>query len=188
MEESKIFKVNVYTIYNPKKPDENVIGTVEASYVSDGNGGYLKDQNGNLYVAPVGYSPYEAYIYGAKNPFNLLDYRTGGPRDLQRSFQGKSFGGFVPAFTSIASFDVCIAYAGAIGVTKNACLMGGGIINLRNSWDNNKIDTSGEYGNNPKNVPNIRSGYDWARQNMFSFGDMVALDFIKMKYTQYILL
>lgn len=38
----EIFEVNVYTKYNPKDPKQNIIGTVKASYVSDGAGGYLQ--------------------------------------------------------------------------------------------------------------------------------------------------
>ncbi|HGG8408687.1 TPA: hypothetical protein ACJJPW_002141, partial [Neisseria meningitidis] len=166
----EIFEVNVYTKYNPKDPKQNIIGTVKASYVSDGAGGYLKDKNGNPYIAPVGYNPHEAWAYGAENPLNLLNYGTGKEKDLQRSFHGKSYGGFVPAFQPIASFDVGVACAGAIGVSKDICIAGGGAVNLRNSLSNSNINTEGKYYNNPPNVPNIENGYDWGK-NLGTFND-----------------
>lgn len=40
----EVFEVNVYKPpFNPQRPDKNIIGTVKASYVPDGQGGYLTD-------------------------------------------------------------------------------------------------------------------------------------------------
>ena len=40
----EVFEVNVYKPpFNPQRPDKNIIGTVRASYVPDGQGGYLTD-------------------------------------------------------------------------------------------------------------------------------------------------
>ena len=39
---------------------------------SDGKGGYLKDANGNPYLAPVGYNPYKSWEDGLDNPTALF--------------------------------------------------------------------------------------------------------------------
>ena len=172
----EVFEVNVYKPpFNPQRPDKNIIGTVKASYVPDGQGGYLTDKDGKRYLAPVGYDPRESFIYGANGHKNLLDWGTGKPRDLQRSFHGKSYGSFVPAFTPIASFDVGVACAGAAGVFEWNCKFGGGLVNLKNRFidKNPNINIWGAWFNNPKNVPNIERGYDWGKDNMEGFGDML---------------
>lgn len=169
----KVIKVNVYTKFNPQNPNEGVIGQVDASYVSDGKGGYLKDANGNPYLAPVGYSPYKSWEEGLNNPMSLLEYRTDGPKDLQRNFNGVSFGGFVPAFTPIASFDVGVACSGAVGISADVCIMGGGAVNLKNRISNSNINIDGQYFNNPKNVPNIKQGYQWGEETFPSVSDFL---------------
>ena len=104
---------------------------------------------------------------------HYLEYRTGGSKDLQRNFNGVSFGGFVPAFTPIASFDVGVACSGAIGVSADMCIMGGGAVNLKNRFGNLNINIEGQYFNNPRNVPNIKQGYKWGEETFPGVSDFL---------------
>jgi hypothetical protein len=75
-------------------------------------------------------------------------------------FNGQSFGGFVHAFTPIASFDFSLA-ARAAGLTLNEVLESGGLFNWANGLLNPKVNTSGIDYNNPNNPPNYQIGSNY---------------------------
>lgn len=143
---------------------------MDAEYLKDKNGKFINDpKTGKPYVVPVGYSPYDTINKVQDSEIiakELFDYATNRPNDLQRSFNGISHGGFVPAFTPIASFDVGVACA-SITSTATVCKIGGGLVNLKNRISNPKVNIDGDFFNNPKNPPNINKGYDWAQQKSF---------------------
>lgn len=102
---------------------------------------------------------------------NLYQYKTSGDFDLQRNFNGKKFGGFVKDYTPIASFDFGLAVS-AGGLDETTGEISGGAVNLKNAiitslekWathSTTKIpDTSGDFFNNPANIPNIEKGYSF---------------------------
>ncbi|MDD5273653.1 MAG: hypothetical protein PHU14_13150, partial [Methylovulum sp.] len=81
------------------------VGQVESTYLTDANGNFIKDPaTGEYYIVPVGYDPQDTIRrfsektkvkgFDITDPMDdsLYGYRTDGPLDLQRNFNGKSFG------------------------------------------------------------------------------------------------
>ncbi len=124
---------------------------------------------------PVGYNPQDTIDrfvkFDQKNSVfqNLYQYKTSGDFNLQRGLNGEKFGGFVEDYRAIASVDFGLALsAGGLSVTTGE--IGGGAVNLKNAIQTSlakvaKItkaeipDTSGDFFNNPANIPNIEKGY-----------------------------
>lgn len=174
--ENNIFKVNVY---DKSTLPKTLVGTTDATIWTD-------PVSKTEYTVPFGYDPKNTDKFRAvqnrvdeftqagdmksarhaalqgmfQNIGGLIDYKTGDVNDLQRGFNGQNFGGFVEEFTPIASFDVGVA-CGAAGYTADICKAGGGAVNLKNRINNTRVDISGEFFNNPKNVPNIEAGVSY---------------------------
>jgi len=82
------------------------------------------------------------------------NFRQGGPRELQRTYNGQSNGPFAEAFTRAASYALGLTGAAA-GYSQEDLMKGGGLYNL---WKNLKT-ADRDTGNNPKNVPFIAQGF-----------------------------
>ncbi|QKL59169.1 hypothetical protein HI814_21145 (plasmid) [Ralstonia solanacearum] len=99
------------------------------------------------------------------------NYHTGGPYDLQRGFDGQSFGGFVPAFTPLASYDFGLAVTASGGNFIIGAEVAGGLQNAWNSLFNEKVDASGDFLNNPRNVANEIRGFQDYTNGSYANGD-----------------
>ena len=90
------------------------------------------------------------------NISNLYDsYQAGGMHDLQRTApDGTSYGGFVPDFRNIASFDFGLA-ASTVGLAPTEILAAGGLYNWKQSLTNPNVKTEGMWWNNTPNDENI---------------------------------
>jgi hypothetical protein len=158
---SEIFKVPVYGFNNGKKIQ---IDSVEAQNLIVQGQPIIDPTTNAPYVVPLGYN-LEKTIMDFKNQLadKLLAYKTGGAADLQRNFNGKNFGGFVPAFTLIASFDFGIACR-ATNTAITTCEAAGGMLNLINRATNSKINTTGFLLNNPSNVIHMENANNYYNQ------------------------
>jgi len=80
----------------------------------------------------------------------------------QQSYNGN----FIGDFTPIASFDIGLAGASA-GLSRDAIVYWSGKFNQYSARTTTgaSVDTSGEQGNNPKNVPNIEAGIQYYRNH-----------------------
>jgi hypothetical protein len=170
-------------VYDPNT--KLVIGRVPATT-------WIDPTSGASYIVPLGYDPQKTVNYfstlqrsiaselisnssAVVGPLytatvaiaNFLNYYPGFQFDLQRGFNDVSYGGFVPAFTPIASFDFGLATS-SFGLPLSATELGGGIVNLIQASTNPNIDTTGTLWNNPVNVPNIENGYNYRPALVFS--------------------
>jgi len=158
-----------------------VVGTVNSKYLTDENGNsVINKATGSPYIVPLNYDPYKTIehfrsISDTQAFFELLQYKTGGYRDIQKGFGGVDYGGFVSDYTPIASFDVGIA-GRASGVSVNITEAGGAAVNVKNVTIAGIVNIwrfiegvslvkipnyDGIYGNNINNVPNIETGADF---------------------------
>ncbi len=168
------FKSEVKATVNGKW---NVVGYVDSTYLKVDGEYIINPETGNPYIVPVGYNPQDTinrfvkFDQGNTVYQNLYQYKTSGDFDLQRNFNGEKFGGFVKDYTPIASFDFGLAVS-AGGLDETTGEIGGGAVNLKNAiitslekWathSTTKIpDTSGDFFNNPANIPNIEKGYSF---------------------------
>lgn len=153
----------------------DVIGHVDSTYLKVDGEYVINPSTGNPYAVPVGYNPQDTIDRFVKfdqkdSVFqNLYQYKTSGGFDLQRGINGEKFGGFVEDYRPIASFDFGLAVsAGGLSVTTGE--IGGGAVNLKNAIQTSlarelKItkaeipNASGDFFNNPANIPNIEKGY-----------------------------
>ena len=139
------------------------------------NGEYILSSDGNPYIAPYTFN-FEAFIAKYNSLASLpstegyMEYtsgvllnafRPGGIDDLQRSYEGGRDRSFAISFTASASFVYGVA-SSIMGVDIDTCIRAGGVVNWIQSKSPGAMNnTSGEYGNNPNNPPNIRSGYEF---------------------------
>jgi hypothetical protein len=87
-------------------------------------------------------------------------FQTGGPHDLQRTYNQITGGGydeFVEDFRPAASYHLGVVGRGA-GLTTPEIVTAAGLYNLRQRSGNPKIDTSGPMFNNPQNAVWIHEG------------------------------
>jgi hypothetical protein len=198
---SAIFKSDVYATVNGKW---QVVGQVDSTYLIDPNGNVMRDPStGKAYIVPVGYNPEDTINrfnnFDGLDVYNeLLEYKTGGNYDLQRSFNGHSFGGFVEDYTPIASFDVGLA-AAAGSVRLDTVEFGGGLVNEKNvlTTEGKNLLTEiediingtyhkpikipnddGLFWNNKNNPPNIENGFNYyAKDGIYSVLDALLKQF-----------
>src|SRR5947209_1218309 len=152
---------------------------VAAKYLKDAAGNnYIIDPVTNApYVVPTIYNPAETAAYFGNLFQQVLDkasatgelvgsqpiiypelynaFKTGGWGDLQRPFADKT--DVVSAFIPAASLNLGIG-AAAGGVSALEAVIGGGVWNLLQNWDDPKVEKGWEFGNNPANPPHIRDG------------------------------
>lgn len=118
--------------------------------------------------APAEYDPVASArnaivdTYNGRSSLSVMgDYKTNGPRDLQRSYNGvigRGYTGFVADFTAVASYD--FGFVGAsLGFDLDTLKIGAGVLNEKNALTNKNVDNSGEWGNNPRNIDNMTTGY-----------------------------
>ncbi|HEY3423252.1 MAG TPA: hypothetical protein VGL27_00540 [Negativicutes bacterium] len=148
------------------------------------NGDYVLNDKGSPYIVPYTFD-LEAFIARYKSlakdgpsptdksyrnyAYEVLrkDFWPGGISDLQRSDNGGVDGPFVISFTASASFVFGLA-SNNMGIDLDTALWAGGkvnqlqsVLNTLNPWGR-KVDTSGIYGNNINNPPNIITGFSYA--------------------------
>ncbi|WP_247537001.1 hypothetical protein [Ralstonia pseudosolanacearum] len=147
---------DMHTGYDPANPQNNIVGYVSATYMVDQWGGYVLDPSGQPYVVPVGYDPTQTISRAqTQSPIDVLpNYQTGFSYDLQRNFDGQSFGGFVPAFTPLASYDFGLSVTASGLNFLTFAEFFGGAQNAKNSLSNDKINIDGPFLNNPRNTNN----------------------------------
>jgi hypothetical protein len=156
---------------------------VEAKYLRDDNGNFIMDESAGIpYIVPADFDPHEIInTYSGlslTNPNNAFsddapaklmvqlyqDFHAAYPGsrfDIQRSYNGiraTRVGEFVPAFTSAASWVYGFATASS-GMTPDTTLVFSGLQNIKSSFGNPYVDTSGTYFNAPSNVPDILRGF-----------------------------
>ncbi|MGD7216563.1 calcium-binding protein [Ralstonia pseudosolanacearum] len=90
---------------------------------------------------------------------------------MQRGFDGQSFGGFVPAFTPLASYDFGLAVTASGGNFIIGAEVAGGLQNAWNSLFNEKVDAGGDFLNNPRNVANEIRGFQDYTNGSYANGD-----------------
>ena len=166
--------ITTANIVNPNTG--KVIGTVQATYWTDPVSGTTykvpvgydpqntinqfklsaaATQNMEQIYSTDGLSPEADLVGTVLNEISTLyqNYKARGSMDLQRTApDGTGYGGFVPDFTPIASFDYGVASAALLPASTNLAPSG-----LYNLYDGGK-DKSGTLWNNPINVPNIQNG------------------------------
>jgi len=169
-----IFKSEVWKTIDGKWTK---VGEVNSIYFKVDGEYVINPATEKPYIVPVGYNPQDTMDrfnnFDQENTVfqNLYEYKTSGDFDLQRSFNGTKFGGFVEDYRAIASFDFGLAVS-AGGLDETTGEIGGGAVNLKNAvitslenWatrNTTKIpDTSGDFFNNPANIPNIEKGYSF---------------------------
>ena len=160
------------------KKDGEVVGHVLAELWKDPVS--LKE-----YTVPVGYNPLDTVnkfsaVYQQQFSFFpevlpgatlselgfslaliAASYKAGGANELQRTaLDGTSYGGFVAAFTPIASFDYALA-ARTAGLDLLETLGAGGLYNWKQSLTNGNILLDGLLGNNALNTQNIENGSNY---------------------------
>jgi hypothetical protein len=153
---------------------------VAAKYLRDDFGNFIMQPGMNQpFIVPANFDVHEALnVFSSMHltPIDVLegngvaqvvlelynDFKTvpGGARfDIQRYYNGQHSNTFVPAFTPAANWLYGIS-AAAAGLDPNTALLASGASNVKNSWSNSNIDTSGYAGNPLLNVPNIVAGYN----------------------------
>lgn len=144
--------------------------TVRAKFLAY-KGEYGLGPGGNPYIVPYTFD-FEAFIKKYQSfaippstegyveyiaPILGNAFRQGGIDDLQRSYDGTHGRSQTPfmSFTAAASFVYGVA-SSIMGLDQDSCRWAGGKFNELVGGNNNK---SGEYSNNPNNIPNISQGY-----------------------------
>ena len=154
---------------------------VEAKTLVDAFGNdIINPRTGQAYIAPRDYDFKKAIEFGKSldpdtfensvvdptmqllsREFNMaFAFKAGGPQDLQRSYNGMVGGKgneFVEDFRDIASFHLGVVGLSA-GFSRADIVDAGGLYNRYSAFFNSNVDTSGESGNNPRNVVAIDAG------------------------------
>lgn len=113
--------------------------------------------NRSLYSSPFGSIVPTDMIFAGLDLVGAV--KRGGTWELQRTYNNVKGGGgdeFVAAFTPAASYIFAVI-GRAAGFSAEELLAGGGVYNLLSSFGNSKIDTEGNWWNNPNNVPMIKA-------------------------------
>lgn len=100
--------------------------------------------------------------------------KRGGSLELQRTYNGQQNQAFVAAFTSAASF--VLGYAGANSrIGGKVAIAGGGLYNRWSKLSNGKINTSGDWGNNPRNARSLELGASYGAADATTLGSSIRL-------------
>ena len=139
---------------------ETELFNVRAKTLVDQFGNDIVDSKGNKIWFPESFDPADAIGFGKSiaalpSPLRGLvmyyNFRQGGPRELQRTYNGQSDGPFAEAFTRAASYALGLTGAAA-SYSQEDLMKGGGL------WKNPKT-ADRDTGNNPRNVPFIAQGF-----------------------------
>lgn len=155
--------------------------TASSRYLFDANGIAVIDPTsatGKPYIIPADMN-FNQMVINLTDKYNtnigtapidsakiLYDFKTSGSNDLQRmGVNGQDYKGFVSDYTPAASLYFGAVSAG-LAVPNNIAEIGGGLLNLRNYFKDGVANPSGDYFNNPKNVPNIQNGLSYYQKNI----------------------
>ncbi len=95
------------------------------------------------------------------------EFSTGGPQDLQRTYNGTAGNTFVPAFTDVTAMNLGLA-AGAGKITGTEAVAGGGLLNLYKGIIKGEPVTLGPiFGLRPESYANIMDGVRLHREGAF---------------------
>ena len=117
---------------------ETELFNVRAKTLVDQFGNDIVDSKGNKIWFPESFDPADAIGFGKSiaalpSPLRGLvmyyNFRQGGPRELQRTYNGQSNGPFAEAFTRAASYALGLTGAAA-GYSQEDLMNGGGLYNL----------------------------------------------------------
>ncbi len=99
------------------------------------------------------------------------DFSTGGPQDLQRTYNGTTGNTPVPAFTDTASLNLGLA-AGAGNITGTEAAIGGGLLNLyKGIYKGENVTLGPIFGLRPGNYADVVAGVRLHNEGAFEGSD-----------------
>jgi len=112
-----------------------------------------------------------ANLTEAMRRFGKAFYPGTGELDIQTHYNGGR-GENVPAFRDAASYIFGVA-GHAAGLSLDALKVGGGAVNLKQYYEGNVKDISGDAFNNPENVNSMTDGYQAQQNRVFGQNQVV---------------
>ena len=95
------------------------------------------------------------------------DFSTGGPQDLQRTYNGMISGTFVPDFTDITALNLGLA-AGGGNINGNEAAIGGGLLNIYKALSHENVTLGPIYGLRPGSYSDIMEGIRLHNEGVFA--------------------